>query len=69
MTGDQLGGLVRTILAFLAGFVPATLMGSDTIAAIIGGLTTIIVAGWSWYTNRPVNLVAPVTVTGAPAEK
>lgn len=52
MTGEQFGGILRTILAFLAGFVPATFMDQGTVSAVIGGIVVIGVALWSFWTKK-----------------
>lgn len=53
MTGEQLGGVLRTLLAFGAGFVPATFMDASTVSVITGAVVTLVVALWSWHTNKP----------------
>lgn len=53
MTGEQFGGILRTLLAFLAGFLPATFMDPTSVSAIIGGIVAIGVALWSYYSKPP----------------
>jgi membrane protein DedA with SNARE-associated domain len=52
MDSEQFGGVLRAVLAFLAGYVPVTTMDDPTKAAIVGGLVAIAVAGWSWWQKR-----------------
>lgn len=57
MTSDQLGGVVRAMLAMLAGIaVKKGWTDGDSATTIVGGLTELAVAGWSWYTNHPDRL-------------
>ena len=51
MSAEQFGGVLRAVLAWLAGFLPATVFDADTTAMIVGGLVTIGVALWSYYTK------------------
>ena len=53
MDSNQFGGIVRAILAYLAGFLPATFLNADAVSAIIGGVVMIAMALWSYYTNKP----------------
>lgn len=54
MNVDQVWGIVRTILAAGAGYIVAKgYIDEATSTAIIGGLGTIFVAGWSWYSKKP----------------
>ena len=60
MDGNQFGGVLRAVLAFLAGYIPVTTIDEPTKAAVIGGIVMIGVAVWSWYTNRkPTAPTAP----------
>lgn len=53
MTGEQIWGVVRTILAALGGFVVAKgYVDAATLNTILGGVGTIFVAAWSLYSNR-----------------
>ena len=48
MTGEQIWGVVRTLLAFGGGFVVSKGYIDDaTLTAVIGALGTLFVAGWS----------------------
>lgn len=58
MTSDQLGGIVRAVLAAIAGyFVGKGVIDADTAATISGAVATIAVAAWSIFTNRPSKIV------------
>lgn len=51
MTAEQFGGVLRALLAFGAGFIPATFMDAGTSATIVGAMVTLGVAVWSWKTH------------------
>lgn len=52
MTSDQIGGVVRAILAGLGGFVAAKgWIPADTYGVISTAIVTIVVSIWSWKTN------------------
>ena len=53
MNGDQVWGIIRTILAAGGGYVVAKgYIDNETLAAILGGLGTIFVAVWSVWSKR-----------------
>lgn len=62
MSGEQFGGVLRAVLTFLAGFLPATFLNGETIGLVIGGIVTIGVALWSYYTNKPATPTVPPPV-------
>lgn len=54
MTGDQVGGILRAILAAAGGWaVGKGYIDNATATAIAGGVVTIGVAVWSYVTNKP----------------
>lgn len=54
MDSNQLGGILRAVLAWGAGFLVAKGILPTAVAdAIVSGLVTIVVAAWSWQTNKP----------------
>lgn len=54
MDSNQLGGILRAVLAWGAGFLVAKGILPTAVAdAIVSGLVTIAVAAWSWQTNKP----------------
>lgn len=58
-SGDQLSGVLRTVLAAAAGWAAAKGYGdAATDTTIAGAVGVIIVAGWSLYTNRRAKVVA-----------
>lgn len=74
MTSDQIGGLVRTLLGILGGFILAKgWINAETWAWIVGGAASAAPAIWSWVSNRPAAIAAAaqniqgvnVQVTGA----
>lgn len=63
---DQLGGIIRAILAAVGGFILAKgWVSAETWAWLTGGVMTIGPAIWSWFTNRPSAMAATVqNITG-----
>ena len=54
MTAEQVWGIARTILAAGGGYLIAKgVIDEATLTAILGGLGTVFVAGWSWYIKKP----------------
>lgn len=53
MTNDQIAGLVRTILASLLAYVAGKGWIPNASPELIASLTTVVVAVWSWVSNRP----------------
>ena len=54
MTGDQVGGIIRTLGAALGGyFVGLGWVTAADMSTIVGAIAVIGVAVWSHYTNRP----------------
>jgi hypothetical protein len=59
MSSDQIGGLVRTLLGILGGFILAKgWVNAETWAWIVGGLASAVPAIWSWVSNRPAAIAA-----------
>ncbi len=59
MSSDQIGGLVRTVLGILGGFILAKgWVNAETWAWIVGGLASAVPAIWSWISNRPAAIAA-----------
>ena len=53
MTADQVWGIVRTILAAIAGWAAGQgYVDNETAMTIIGALGSIFVAGWSWWVKK-----------------
>ncbi len=53
MTGEQIWGIARTVLAGGAGWaVGHGYIDNETATAIIGGMGMIFVAGWSFYSKK-----------------
>lgn len=54
MTGEQIWGVVRTILAGVGGyFVSKGVVDGAFVDAIVGGIGTIFVAVWSFVSKKP----------------
>ncbi len=66
MTSDQIGGLVRTLLGILGGFILAKgWINAETWAWIVGGVASAAPAIWSWISNRPAAIAASAqNITG-----
>jgi hypothetical protein len=59
MTADQIGGVIRAILTFLAGIAVAKgWLDNATALTIVGALVTLATAAWSIFTNRPANIAS-----------
>lgn len=53
MNGEQVWGLVRTVLAAVGGWVVAKGYADDALVqAILGGVGTIFVGAWSYASKR-----------------
>lgn len=53
MNADQIGGIVRAIVAFGGGFLVAKgLIDAATLATIGGAIATAVAAYWSYRTNK-----------------
>ena len=58
VTGDQLTGILRAILAAVGGWlVSKGLIDSATATALAGAAVTILTAIWSIWSNRPKTIV------------
>ncbi len=54
MNGEQVWGVVRTVLAAVGGWATAKgYVSNELLTAILGGVGTIFVAGWSAWSNKP----------------
>lgn len=52
MNGEQIWGVIRTLLAFAGGFVVSKGYIDDaTLTAVLGALGTIFIAGWSVWSK------------------
>lgn len=52
MNSEQINGVVRTFIAWCAGFVPSTMVNPELKSQIMGVTVAGLVALWSWYSNR-----------------
>ena len=53
MTGEQVWGIVRTILAACGGYVVAKgYVDNATFQSILGGVGTVFVAVWSYWSKK-----------------
>ena len=58
MNSDQIGGLLRTVLAWGAGYaVSKGIVDSATAGNIASALVTLGVAGWSLWSNKPGTVI------------
>jgi hypothetical protein len=54
MNSDQVGGIVRALLAAIGGFLVARgVTDAGTVNAVAGAVATVVVAVWSAFTNKP----------------
>ena len=54
MSGEQIGGIVRAVLAVGLGYLAGKgLIASGAVADLTAAVATAAVAAWSAYTNRP----------------
>jgi hypothetical protein len=64
LTGDQISGIVRTVLMGATGWAVGKGYISNEIAADSIGLgATLAVAAWSWYSNKQTSLIASINNT------
>lgn len=67
LTSDQIGGIARALLTTIAGVaVTKGWVDQNTAVTVVGGVVTVLVAVWSWYTNRPQKIT---TVAGGIGSK
>lgn len=53
MSGEEISGVVRAVVAFLGGFlVSKGLVDAATLTAVAGALATLAAAVWSVYAKR-----------------
>ncbi len=53
MTGEQIWGIVRTILAAGGGYIVAKgYLDNATVTSIIGAIGTLFIAGWSVWSKK-----------------
>jgi hypothetical protein len=53
MTGEQIAGVVRAIVAALGGyFVGQGLVDAETVTTVGGAVATLAAAAWSIYAKR-----------------
>lgn len=63
MGSDEIGGIVRAILAAVGGIlVTKGYIDNATMLAVVGALVTIVTAGWSVYQKKAAK-AAVATVT------
>lgn len=54
MTGEQVWGVIRTVLAAVGGyFATKGMVDGALVEAILGGAGTIFVAVWSVFSKKP----------------
>ncbi len=52
-TAEQVWGIVRTVLAAIAGWAAGQgYVDNETAMTVIGALGTIFVATWSWWVKK-----------------
>ncbi len=54
MSGEQIWGIVRTVLAAGGGWAVAKgYVSNELLTAVLGGVGTIFVAAWSFWAKKP----------------
>lgn len=54
MSSEQIGGVLRTILAAGGGYlVSRGWLDNATMMSIVGAIVTLVTAGWSVWAKRP----------------
>jgi len=62
MTADQIGGIIRALVAAGSAYViKEGWADANTTAWIGGGIVLLATGAWSWWTNRPQKIVDPAT--------
>lgn len=65
LTGDQVGGIVRALLAAAGGWaVSKGLVDSSTATTVAGVGAAAIAGAWSWWTNSPTSMAKSVGARG-----
>jgi hypothetical protein len=58
MNGDQIGGIVRAIVAAVGGyFVGKGVIDGGTVTTIAGAVATLVTAIWSVVSNKPGTVI------------
>ena len=58
MNADQVGGLVRTIVASLVAYGAGKgWFGAETASDIVAAASAVAIAGWSYFTNKPGTVI------------
>jgi len=58
ITSDRIGGVIRAIGATLGGYLVNSGYISASTAELATGLAvSVVVAIWSWWTNRPEKII------------
>lgn len=54
LTSDQMGGIVRAVVASAGGYAAAKgWIGAGDVEWLAGGAAAAFVAAWSWWSKRP----------------
>lgn len=62
MTGEQIAGIVRAVVAAIGGFlVGKGVLDSETVVAVSGALATLATAIWSVKAKAKADVPPPVT--------
>lgn len=68
MTSEQIGGLIRTLLGFAAGFaVSKGWLDKEQAPEIIGALVVVGVAVWSWWQKHVAAKTLAVATLAEPS--
>lgn len=59
MSGEEIGGIVRTLLSAVGGYlVGQGIVDAATATSIAGALATLVAAAWSIYAKRKHHMQA-----------
>lgn len=60
MNSDQVGGIIRAVMAAFSGWALEHGFTQDQWLAITGGVLAAITVAWSYYSNSTKNLIVSV---------
>lgn len=60
MTSDQIGGIIRALMAAFAGYAFEHGVTQDQWLAITGGIVAIVAVSWSLYSNSTPKMIQTV---------
>ena len=58
MNADQLGGLIRAVMAVAGGYAMAWGFSAETWLALTGAVASIVTIIWTWWVHTETNTIA-----------